>query len=73
MNNDLYRGYEIVAHPLGGFYWTDERGFDHFASNAQDATPRSKRTDGFATADKAMDSIDAALVPAAPAKGETTP
>lgn len=58
MANDLYRGFEIVPHPNGGYYWTDERGFDHFGSIMQDATPRDQRTDGYATADKAMDAID---------------
>jgi hypothetical protein len=59
MANDLYRGYEIEPHASGGFFWTDERGFDHFGSNEQDATPRDARTDGYPTADKAMDAIDA--------------
>lgn len=55
---DLYRGYEIKPHANGGFYWTDERGFGHFAG-LQSATPVERRTDGFATDEAAMDSIDA--------------
>jgi hypothetical protein len=56
---DLYRGYEIQSHPLGGFYWTDERGFDHFDGCMQSATPRDARTDAFKTDEAAMDNIDA--------------
>ena len=48
--NDLYRGYEIQ--PItGGFMWTDERGFDHYAESVCKVP--------YATADKAMDDIDA--------------
>ena len=54
MANDLYRGYEIKPltrlDGVSGFIWTDERDCDHFAGE-----PRVP----FATADKAMDAIDA--------------
>jgi hypothetical protein len=53
----IYRGYEITKHANGGFYWTDERGFDHFAG-FQMATPRDQRTDGFPTEEAAMDAVD---------------
>jgi hypothetical protein len=59
MANDLYRGYEIKPAKLGGFFWTDERGFDHFASNVYSATHADKRPDGFDHTGAAMDSIDA--------------
>lgn len=59
MAGDLYRGYEIKPHANGGFYWTDERGFDHFDGIMQIATPRDAHTDAFKTDEAAMDSIDA--------------
>ena len=59
MANDLYRGYEIVPHGNGGFYWTDERGFDHTGSMNGICGPRDQYTGCYPTADKAMDAIDA--------------
>lgn len=59
MANDLYRGYEIKPHPNGGFYWTDERGFDHTGNPLDAATHIDSRAGCFPTADKAMDDIDA--------------
>jgi hypothetical protein len=47
----IYRGYDIKAHPEGGFTWTDERGFEHFALD--------DRRVGYETEDKAQDAIDA--------------
>lgn len=51
MANDLYRGYEIEQGPDGLFAWADERGFIH--NGKVDARG------GYATADAAMDGIDA--------------
>lgn len=58
MTNDLYRGYEIKTHANGGFYWTDERGFDHTGNIADSATHIDARKGCYATQDAAMDSID---------------
>lgn len=58
MANDLYRGYEIIPHPNGGFYWTDERGFDHTGHNVHSATHIATRGGCYPTAGDAMDSID---------------
>ena len=58
MANDLYRGYEIKPHVNGGFYWTDERGFDHTGNILDSATHIDSRKGCFATSDKAMDDID---------------
>lgn len=58
MANDLYRGYEIKPHVNGGFYWTDERGFDHTGNPVGSALPIHRRTGCYPTADAAMDSID---------------
>lgn len=55
----IYRGYEIKTHANGGFYWTDERNFDHTGNVLDIASPIEQRTDCFATEEKAMDSIDA--------------
>lgn len=56
---DTYRGYDIKPHANGGFYWTDERGFDHTGSMLDSATHIDARTGCYPTADDAMDSIDA--------------
>lgn len=58
MANDLYRGYEIKPHRNGGFYWTDERGFDHTGNDTDAATPINDRTGCYPTSDAAMDAID---------------
>ncbi len=55
----IYRGYDIKPHANGGFYWTDERGFDHTGNIADEATHIGARTDCYPTEDKAMDAIDA--------------
>lgn len=54
----IYRGYDIKPHGSGGFFWTDERGFDHTGNIADAATHIDERVCLFKTEEEAMDDID---------------
>jgi hypothetical protein len=58
-NSTIYRGYDIKPHPKGGFYWIDERGFDHTGNLANSASPMEFWYGCFATDEAAMNDIDA--------------
>lgn len=58
MANDLYRGYEIKPHINGGFYWTDERGFDHTGNIYDEATHIDARQCYHMNEEDCMNDID---------------
>ena len=54
----IYRGYDIKSHANGGFYWTDERGFDHTGDITDMATHIEARVCRFKTEEDVMNDID---------------